>query len=144
MNRKRIALLTIIILLTVILISITSALSAGNTVPATRLSDQGFATTISDLAPPECAGLDLTNIVVVTGWLTSGTDAGDLILGRNTGDVIFGGLGEDCIVSGGGNDSLYGSEGTNDVCIGGPGNDTFPNTFLIIFPVVNGCETKIQ
>ncbi len=41
--------------------------------------------------------------------------------------------GDDCILGGGGNDNLRGSQGT-DVCIGGPGVDTFHPT----------CETQIQ
>jgi Ca2+-binding RTX toxin-like protein len=143
MDKKRIALLTVVILFTIILFSLTSALTAGNTVPVSHLSDQNIPISISDLTPPECAGLNLTNIIVVTGWLTGGTDAGDLILGRPAADYIFGADGDDCIVGGGGNDFLYGGPGANDVCIGGPGNDSFPN-FFIIFPVENGCETRIQ
>ncbi len=135
--------LIFVLLIALILISVVSAIAASNTVPNVRLTDQSFSVSINDLAPPECAGLNLTNIIVVSGWLTTGTDAGDLILGRPSADYIFGADGDDCIVGGGGNDSLYGGPGVNDVCTGGPGNDSFPNFFLI-FPVENGCETRIQ
>jgi Ca2+-binding RTX toxin-like protein len=143
MTKKRTALLTLVVLFTLIFFSMQSALTSGNSVPPSRLGVDESYISINDLAPPECDGLDLTNIIVVTGWLTGGTNAGDLILGRPSADYIFGGQGEDCIVGGGGNDSIYGSEGANDVCIGGPGNDSFPN-FFIILPVENGCETRAQ
>lgn len=136
MNRQRITLFTGIILLTLILLSLNSALTAGNIVPATRLSDQGFPILTSDLAPAACAGLNLTQIVYASG-LTFGTDAGDLILGSGSGDIIFGLGGEDCILGGGGNDILLG--GVNqDVCIGGPGSDSFTWLFW------GGCELQIQ
>ena len=136
MTKKRITLFTIIMLLTVILFAMTSALSAGNSVPVTRLSDQAYNISIIDLAPPECAGLNLANIIYASGF-TIGTNAGDLMLGSPSGEVIFGGRGEDCIVGGGGNDILLGDRAT-DVCIGGPGNDSFRFLFW------GGCETQIQ
>jgi Ca2+-binding RTX toxin-like protein len=127
---------TFVILAVLILLSTTTALTAGNIVPVTFLSDQSFSISINDLAPSACASLNLTNVVYASG-LTFGTNGNDLILGSGNGDTIFGLGGDDCIVAGGGDDILLGGAGT-DVCIGGPGSDSFQ---LFIF---GGCETEIQ
>lgn len=92
---------------------------------------------LADKTPPQCAGLGLTDVLVVT---TSsffspfrGTNANELILGTAGSDNIDGGGGNDCILGGGGNDgpcfffgifcsALKGGNG-NDVIIGGPGDD---------------------
>lgn len=143
MNKKRIFLLTVILLFTVILFSISTALSAGNIVPVTYLSDQTYPISVSELAPPECAGLNLTDIIVSSGETTIiGTEANELILGSPAGEQLWGGGGNDCIVGGGGNDSIAGVGGT-DVCIGGPGNDVFYIIILFFIPI-GGCETTIQ
>jgi Ca2+-binding RTX toxin-like protein len=134
--KKRVTTLSILILAVLILLSTTSALTAGNIVPVTFLSSQSFSISISDLAPSACAGLNLTNIVYASG-LTFGTNGNDLILGSGNGETIFGLGGDDCIVAGGGDDILLGG-GDTDVCIGGPGSDSFQ------FFIFGGCETEIQ
>jgi Ca2+-binding RTX toxin-like protein len=118
-----------------IVVSVVSAVAAGNTVPPTRLSDTSRAIGVNDLKPPECAAINLVNIVVcpAAGGTCTGTSKSDLILGSANADTITGKGGNDCILGGGGDDSLNGNGGTGDVCIGGPGNDTFTN-----------CETQIQ
>jgi hypothetical protein len=56
----------------------------------------------------------------------------DRLLGENNDDTLVGETGDDRLEGGDGNDSLNGS-GLHDVCIGGPGTDTF----LV-------CETQTQ
>jgi len=142
MNKRRMLLLSAILLFTVILFSISTALSAANIVPITHLSSQTYPISINDLAPPECAGLNLTNLIVSSGETTIvGTSGNDLILGGPNAEQIWGAGGDDCLVGGGGNDSLAGIGGT-DVCIGGPGSDVFYILFIII--PIGGCETTIQ
>lgn len=123
--------LILIVLVMLILISAINTLAAGNIVPPTRLDDQRFSVSPSDLAPAACASLGVTNLVTGSTFVF-GTNANDLILNGNGGDWIFGLGGDDCIVGGGGDDNIFGGGGT-DVCLGGPGNDSF-----------NQCETQIQ
>jgi len=119
------------VLFTLILVSVITAVAATNNVPSTRATSQTFPITANDLKPPACAGLNLTNIVSGT-LLITGTSGNDLILGGPLPDVINGMGGDDCILGGGGIDVIDGGDGT-DVCIGGPLLDTFSN-----------CETTIQ
>jgi hypothetical protein len=134
--------LALIFALGVILLSMMTALAASNTVDPSFLHSESFSIDIDDLTPPQCASLNLVNIVTGSGTIT-GTTQNDLILGSSGGDTIVGNAGlwdtsDDCILGGGGNDTiwgdgwLFGGTGT-DVCIGGPGTDTFRN-----------CETQIQ
>jgi hypothetical protein len=134
--------LAFISLLVLIMLSLMTALAASNTVPASRLDDSRTSTDVNDLKPAQCAGLNLTNIVTGSGTF-GGTTQNDLILGSSGADTIMGNAAlwdtsNDCIVGGGGNDNIWGDGwllgGTgNDVCIGGPGTDTFHN-----------CEVQIQ
>jgi Ca2+-binding RTX toxin-like protein len=106
------------------------AFTATNTVPSSRVGQQQITITANALKPAACSALNLTNLVVGT----NGTAANDLILGPSTGSSLSGGGGHDCIVGGGGNDVITGNGLTaGDVCIGGPGTDTF------LF-----CQTQIQ
>lgn len=104
-----------------LLASMLSAKAAANTVPAAGLAERQVAVTANLLKPSECAGLDLS-AVIVGGGVFTGTAASELILGSSGVDTINGGGGDDCIVGGGGIDALLGNGGT-DVCIGGPGAD---------------------
>jgi Ca2+-binding RTX toxin-like protein len=106
-------------LLVLILISIFSAFATSVTVPVSRVGDMTYPITANDLKPPECAGLDLTNVVVGS----NGGPDNDLILGSANADTLAGGEGDDCIVGGGDNDTLMGENG-NDVLVGGSGDDT--------------------
>jgi Ca2+-binding RTX toxin-like protein len=99
--------------------SLTSALTAANTVPATNAGLQSFAITAQDLAPPQCAGMSLT--ATVTNL--NGGSANELVLGTAATDTLNGGAGNDCLIGGGG----------IDICIGGLGTDVFVS-----------CETPIQ
>ncbi len=111
------------------------AVAAANTVPPSRLTDQSRPITANDLKPPECAALNLTNVIVCPagGGACSGSKARNLILGSPNVDRISGRGGNDCILGGGGDDTLDGGGGRGDVCIGGPGIDSFFK-----------CETAIQ
>jgi Ca2+-binding RTX toxin-like protein len=108
---------------TLILISLVSAFAAANTVPDARLTDHSFVPDANDLKPPECAGLNLVNILTGSGVI-NGTQDNDLILGDVGDDKLQGKNGDDCLVGGDGDDNLTGNNGW-DVCIGGAGNDTF-------------------
>src|SRR5437016_11901318 len=57
-----------------------TALTAGNTVPATNAGLVTRAIRADDIKPAACAGMTLTNLVVGNG-VFSGTTANDLILG---------------------------------------------------------------
>lgn len=106
--------------------------TATNTVPSSNVGQQQFAIDANALKPAACSALNLTTLVVGT----NGTAANDLILGPSTGSLLNGNGGTDCIVGGGGIDTITGNgngPSNNDVCIGGPGTDTFKK-----------CKTTIQ
>ncbi len=135
MSLRSLIRLVVLGLVGMILVSMVSAVTAGNTVPRTRLSDSRFPINANVLKPPECAALNLTAIVVCpsAGGNCDGTDANDLILGSAFADTISGGKGADCILGGGGDDYMKAGPG-NSVCIGGPGTDSFHPS----------CKTQIQ
>jgi hypothetical protein len=124
----RVAIIGLVVL---ILVSSASAMAAANRVPVTAVEDVAMPITANDLKPPECASLNLTEIVIWpdTIW---GESSSHLVLGTSGTDLIFGGSGSDCILGGGGGDLIFAGAGS-DVCIGGPGTDTF-----------SGCEVQYQ
>jgi Ca2+-binding RTX toxin-like protein len=106
------------------------AYTASVNVPATHVGRQQFTIDANALKPAACSALNLTSVVAGV----TGTTGNDLILGPSTGSTLNGNGGQDCIVGGGGNDTLRGNGNhAGDVCIGGPGTDTF-----------NQCQTAIQ
>ena len=111
--------------LAVILVSASTGLAATNQIPASRMKDIRIPITANSLKPAECAGLNLTNVVVGSGTF-EGTNGSDLILGRAGDDTIDGLDGDDCILGGGGDDAINGGGG-NDACIGGAGRNTLAN-----------------
>ena len=114
-----------------IVVSAASAMAAANLVPVTAVEDDVRPITANDLKPPECASLNLTEIVIWPDRI-GGESSSHLVLGTSGADWILGGSGSDCILGGGGNDIIFGGAGS-DVCIGGPGSDTF-----------YGCEVWYQ
>ena len=112
-----------------VLATVSNAFTAANTVPVTNVGKQQFTIDANALKPAACAALNLTAIVTNN----SGTAASELVLGSAAGDNILGRGGNDCILGGGGADTINGGAGANDICIGGPGTDTFSN-----------CETQTQ
>ena len=109
-----------------------SALTATNTVSASRLGQNVTAVTADQKKPkPICNAITVT--AIVTGG-ANGSNADELVLGTAAAEGnLRGQNGNDCILGGGGNDTLRGDNGT-DICIGGPGTDSFHAT----------CETQIQ
>ena len=104
---------------------VVTSFTAANSVPASRAGSSLNPRQIAQLAPSQCAGIGLTNLIVATGSSVSGTSGNDLIIGRNTkGTMTYaGGGGNDCIVAGGDSASVNAIDGGTgaDVCIGGPG-----------------------
>lgn len=122
------------------LASLSSAFAAANTVYESGADEDSFPITANSLKPPQCASINLTNIVVGSGVLF-GSNGNDLMLGSGGFDFALGRQGADCILGGGGGDNLWGNGGDdmilgglgddslrggggNDVCDGGPGNDS--------------------
>ena len=104
--------------------------TASNTVPATNVGRQQFVIDANALKPAACAALNLTTVIAGL----NGTAGNDLVLGPAAGSTLNGNGGADCIVGGGGNDAINGNANNgSDVCIGGPGTDTFKK-----------CKTAIQ
>lgn len=134
------------LLMLLISLSAMTALSAANIVPETHISDTQRRIRVNDLKPPECASLNLHNIVsgsFLWGYppnaLVLGTSAGDwilgfysgsggtnCILGGGSGDWLLGGNRDEILIGGPGDDSING-RGGYDICYGGGGNDTFSN-----------------
>jgi Ca2+-binding RTX toxin-like protein len=131
MSGRKVAGLSVFAVAAVLFVGAGSALTAGNTVPATHAGSVTRGIAANDLKPAACAGITLTDLVTGSGTF-SGTNGNDLIVGGPGNDTINGKAGDDCILGGGGNDSINGGGG-NDVCIGGPGIDSFA-----------GCSTAIQ
>jgi hypothetical protein len=124
-------LMTVLVISILIIGAVFTAVAATNTIPSVRADVDTLGVSANDLKPPQCNGINLTNIVDI-GAGETGTSANDLILGtKNNDPEIRGGAGDDCILGGKGNErqkidgvwspGLYG-EGGDDVLIGGPGN----------------------
>jgi Ca2+-binding RTX toxin-like protein len=120
---RKLALIMAFFFLAALSTSLMAVLAAANTVPVSGYSNQIYPLLANQLKPPQCAEMNLTNIVV-GGMKIDGTSGNDLILGGPGHNEIHGGDGNDCILSGGGSDKLSGDAG-NDVLIGGSGNDQF-------------------
>ena len=97
------------------------ASAATNTVADSAVGETTIPISANDFKPPECAALDLTDIVTGNGTV-NGNNSASLIIGGSGNDRLSGGNGDDCIVGGDGDDDLTGNNG-NDVLIGGNGND---------------------
>ena len=119
-------------LLAALLLSGAVALTAGNSVPSSRIGERLIAQNVNAVKPTQCSGLALAGIVS-GALLVNGTDANELVLGGIGLDTIDGGAGDDCIMGGALGDTLVGGLG-NDVCIGGAGTDVLDPT----------CEVQIQ
>jgi Ca2+-binding RTX toxin-like protein len=112
--------------------TLASAITAANTVPASRVGNPTQAISLDDLKPSQCSAVTGMGLITGSGVIT-GTVGNDLILGSPGIDAIDGKNGNDCLVGGGSGDSLDGGAGTGDVCLGGPGTDSFAR-----------CETQVQ
>lgn len=134
----------LLIFFLVVLLSVFTAYSAGNTVTNAYLHESRSPIDPDDLLPQECRDAGITDvdalIVVQPGVTAEGTDAPELFLGTDGVDVILGRGGADCIVAGAGNErfwflfwwfpTLWGGAGY-DVIIGGPGTDLCSGEVLV-------------
>lgn len=103
------------------LVPATAVPASTNDVLADRIGIVRLTVTPVDLAPPECAHLPLTAVVVpgapgTRGAKIQGTRDADLILGTPGDDRLVGHAGDDCLVGGPGVDELDGGQGS-DVCL---------------------------
>ena len=110
-------------------------LTAANSVPSSNAGESTAALSAQDLAPSQCAGMGLTNIVTGTGGTVTGTAANDLILGTTGSETIRGGGGNDCMIGGSRGatrDTFQGGAG-GDVCIGdGTRRDSYTSCATIV------------
>jgi Ca2+-binding RTX toxin-like protein len=119
-------------LLAIAIMSLTSVLTAANSVPVSHADRVTNTIGANDLKPSTCDSITVTSLVVGSG-VFSGTAASELIIGSSGIDTILAGGGNDCVLAGGGSDVLNGGAGT-DVCESGPGLDIFDAS----------CETQNQ
>jgi hypothetical protein len=135
MNRRSLKWVVIFGMVVVVAISVMAALAAVNTVPITLASDQTFPITVNDIAPPECAGMNLTNkIICPSSGNCNGTSANDLMIANSGNPDMHGMVGNDCVVCySGGRCNLHGDNGT-DVCICKNGSCSFSGD----------CETQVR
>jgi Ca2+-binding RTX toxin-like protein len=123
------------------------ALTASTSVPASNAGQTVKSLSINEIAPPQCSGIALQDIIIGAGTI-NGTAGNDLILGSTGADTIVGNGGTDCILAGGGNDRITGNtrkSGANlvqagDYCDGGGGTDTVTTVKVagITYPT---CDT---
>ena len=114
-----------------VLIVASAVLALTNTILGINPSAVGQATatnTPATMEPALCKLYGISPTDILTASATAGSTTSDLILGTNGNDNLNGRGGNDCIVGGAGNDTINGGTGNyTDVCIGGPGTDTFTN-----------------
>jgi Ca2+-binding RTX toxin-like protein len=97
--------------------SAVAAFTAGNAVPSGgQVGGRAGSITVNDVKPSECAGINLTHIVVGSG-VTTGTAANDLILGSPGADSVTDLAGSNCFVGGAGADAFTGALGATNDCI---------------------------
>jgi Ca2+-binding RTX toxin-like protein len=111
-----------------IVLSISIAVAATNTVGSTRVKNIVLQSPITaNMLKPSYCTMNLTQVVFVTGTTQYNDNTGNsLILGNAANNKIANKTQRsDCILAGGGNDTITGN-GTNngDVCDGGPGSDS--------------------
>jgi Ca2+-binding RTX toxin-like protein len=110
------------------------AFTASVNVPASAVAQATHALTINEIAPSQCAGITLTNIVIGSGTV-NGTAANDLIIGSSGSDTLKGNGGADCMVGGshGGTRDTFQGGPANDVCIGdGTRTDSYTSCKTIV------------
>lgn len=119
----------------IIMFSVIFAVAANNVVPVTYLTDQSSIVTVNDIKPSACSAITLTDFYFcpATGGACVATDASELVIGSIMDDAIDSGKGDDCILGGGGIDDLKGEKDI-DICLGGPGADSFHPS----------CETQTE
>lgn len=133
-TRSIIFALTIIITGVVFDISILG-FAVSNTVHTSHAGMQTQIILINNLRPPGCAGLELVSIIYCSGSaICNGTTQSELILGDSSNNLINGGskkANPDCIIAGGGDDTVEGGN-KDDICIEGPGNDSYKKCTVVL------------
>ena len=104
-------------------VSVFGAAAAGNTVPPTLAGQSDTALLVSQLAPPECAGMGLT---VLQGRERGQRRGNALVIGYVGQRDVKWRRRDGCIIAGSGSDTLNG-QGGDDVLISGPGFIDFLN-----------------
>src|SRR5687767_10227854 len=94
-------------LVTLVLLSSFSVLTAQNVVGSTRADQSDASIDVNELKPSECAGLSLSGRVSGSGTVTGGA-ASELVVTGSGADTVDGAGGDDCIVGGAGDDAIKG------------------------------------
>ena len=105
------------VVLIVIAASVGTVFTTSNTVPPTSAGQAFVSVGPNELKPHECAGIAVTNLIVVTSVMNQGTENNDLMIGNDMISQLDGGNGDDCLVTGNTAAVLQGGDGY-DVCIG--------------------------
>jgi hypothetical protein len=115
-------------LATLVILSISMAFAAANTVRSTRVQNTVLQSSLTaNMLKPTYCTMNLTQVVLVTGTTQYNDNTGSsLILGNSANNKITNKTkNPDCILAGGGNDTITGNGANNgDVCDGGPGTDS--------------------
>lgn len=129
----------------VLALAVVVGFAANNTVPTSAADAMSLSIDINDLAPPECSGITLTNLITTydstytwsgsTVYVYNGTNGNDLIITTDEFDDVISNGGNDCIIAGDGIDYIWSGRGNDvinagpgaDVCFSQGGNDTFIN-----------------
>ena len=106
-----------VVLLVVVIVPIGTVFTSSNTVPPTFAGQAYVAVGPNELKPRECAGITVTNLILVESVLNTGTEGNDLLIGNDLVSVIDGAGGDDCLVTGNTAAVLQGGDGY-DVCVG--------------------------
>ena len=101
---------------------VTTVFTASNAVAPTQAHDDSLDTVLAFLVPDECEPMLLTELVIASNGVATGTSANELILGSAGVDVIDGRGGDDCIIGGANNDEILGGTGA-DTIYGQAGED---------------------
>ena len=122
--------LWLVIFLLLVIGSVGTVFTSSNTVPQTSAGITFVSIGPNEVKPDECAGIAVTNIIVITDGLQSGTLDNDLMVGSATVSALDGGAGNDCLVTG----------NTAAVLTGGPGDDVCIGRMTTVF---HECETEV-
>ena len=114
---RRAAALLILVFAAIGTASVISAVTAGNTVPPSRLGIAQSVVTSSQLAPSECRIFRLmSTLIAAPAGATQATGLGVLVLGGPGTQQITGTNHNDCIFGGSGGDTIDGGKGA-DACL---------------------------
>jgi Ca2+-binding RTX toxin-like protein len=110
------------------------AFTASVNVPASAIAQSTHALSVNEIAPPQCAGIVLADIIIGSGTI-NGTRANDLIIGSSGSDTLKGNGGSDCMIGGshGATRDTFQGGPANDICIGdGTNTDSYTSCKTIV------------